>query len=279
LTLKKVEDDTACRLPSTGGSTGRRHGFGPSVKGREMQRIIEKLDEYLRKNDYAGAERHLRYWIADAVEHQDLRKELSLTNELMGLCRKLGRREDAVSAAERALELMEMTGLADGITGATTRINAATVFKAFDMSDRSIPLFERALAIYESSEDTGKDRLGGLYNNYALALADMDRFAESLELFQKALSVMERVPEGRKEQAITWLNMADVISLTEGDASVGSYLEKAKDLLEDADLTRDGRYAFVCEKCAPSFGYYGMEEYARTLLARAEMIYREEQRK
>ena len=43
-------------------------GDGPLSGGERLravpqQRIIEKMDEYMSRRDYAGAERHLLYWL------------------------------------------------------------------------------------------------------------------------------------------------------------------------------------------------------------------------
>ena len=53
-------------------------------------RVLQKLDEYLSKNDYAAAKRHLLYWLSEAENAGDGRAVLLVNNELMGLCRKLG---------------------------------------------------------------------------------------------------------------------------------------------------------------------------------------------
>ena len=50
-------------------------------------------------------------------------------------------------------------------------------------------------------------------------------------------------------------------------------LDKAYDLLNTPDVTHDGYYAFVCEKCAPTFAYYGYFMDAEELTKRAEAIY------
>ena len=47
-------------------------------------RVIEKLDEYLSRDDWAGAGRHLNYWLAEAKAGGDKRGELAIQNERMG---------------------------------------------------------------------------------------------------------------------------------------------------------------------------------------------------
>ena len=69
-----------------------------------VEKIINKLDGYLHKNDYGSAERHLVYWLSEAEATSDLRLRLTVLNELMGLYRKLGKKESALQTAEDALE-------------------------------------------------------------------------------------------------------------------------------------------------------------------------------
>ena len=50
-------------------------------------------------------------------------------------------------------------------------------------------------------------------------------------------------------------------------------LDKAEAVLDKNHSTTDGNYAFVCEKCAPTFGYYGRFLYEQQLKERARVIY------
>ena len=72
--------------------------------------------------------------------------------------------------------------------------------------------------------------------------------------------------------AITYCNMADLCAF-EGKDRAAECLEKAFRLISTSTLNRDGYYAFVCEKCAPTFGFYGLYEYEKELSGRAHAIY------
>ena len=50
-------------------------------------------------------------------------------------------------------------------------------------------------------------------------------------------------------------------------------VEKAKALIDTPELPRNGYYAFVCEKSAPTFDYYGYFLYADELKKTAGRIY------
>ena len=66
-------------------------------------RVMQKLDEHLGRNDYAGAKRHLLYWLAEAELLRDDSGVLLVNNELMGLFRKLGEKDQALTHAKKAL--------------------------------------------------------------------------------------------------------------------------------------------------------------------------------
>ena len=253
------------------------YGAEAAVKPIPQQRIMRKMDEYMAKRDYPGAERHLLYWLEEAKLGGDLRGELFLRGELIGHYRKTASREKAFENIEAALALIETLGFEKTISAGTTYVNAATALSAFGENERALSLFGRAQKIYEAAPKTGAELLGGLYNNMALCCAALSKFEESFALYEKALEQMKTVPGGELEQAITYLNMAnakeDLLGLEAAEGEIFEYLDRAADLLDRNAAERDGYYAFVCEKCAPTFSYYGYFVEARELVKRAEEIY------
>ena len=248
-----------------------------------QQRVIAKLDEYMSRRDYAGAERHLRYWLEEAIAARDLRGELVVRNELVGHYRKTGNRENALANARRAVELIDELDFGNTISAGTTFTNAATACNAFGENEESLRLFERASHLYESTPGTDAHLLGGLYNNMALTCVALNRFEQADALYRRALDTMARVENGELEQAITYLNMADaaVARANGGDddteaaceETVERYLDRAQELLDTPGIPRDGYYAFVCEKCAPVFAHYGYFLADEDLRERAKAIY------
>jgi len=247
------------------------------VKPIDIGRVITKLDDYLAHNDYAGAERHLLYWLEEAKQGNDLRGQFSLREEFMGLYRKLGRGEEAQANAAESLRLIDVLELKGTVSAATSMLNAATVYKAFGKAERSVPLFEEARRVYEKELPADDSRVAGLYNNYALALVDLKRFDEARALYEKALSVMRLVEGGEPEQAITELNLASLaeaeLGLEKGESEIEKRLQNAEKLLFKEGLKQDGNYAFVAEKCASVFGYYGWFGVEADLKAASERIY------
>lgn len=242
-----------------------------------ISRIIEKLDEHLGRNDYDAAVRHLEYWLHEAEFYGDKRGIYAVKNEEMGLYRKLGNKEKALDAAAQTLALIDELGFDNTVTAATAYVNAATVYKAFGDPAGALPLYEKARMIYEHGLDGGDARLGGLYNNTALALVELNRFDEAFELYEAALNIMSKNRYGELEMAITYLNMADAELARDGaenaSGKIDELIEKAAACLGTPGIPQDGYYAFVCEKCASAFGYHGYFLYEADFSERARRIY------
>ncbi len=238
-----------------------------------QKNILNTLDGYLHKNDYEGAEKYLSECLSEAQKSGDYTTEILLRNELMGLYRKVGKKDEALATVEAVLNKIDELGVGEQVGSATTFLNSATVYKAFGMPDKSIALFEKAKRIYEQKLSNDDELLGGLYNNMALTLVDLKRYDEARDLNEKAIKIMENKP---LEVAITYLNMANAIEkekgLLEACEEISQLTQKAKGILEEYQ-NRDGYYAFVCEKCASVFGYFGDFLYDDQLQSRARRIY------
>lgn len=244
----------------------------------QSDRVIAKEDEYLSKNDYEGAEKHLKYWWLEADNGNDDRGKLLICNELMGLYRKLGRCEEAKEYAQKALALVKELKLDDTIGGATAYLNSGTVYKAFGEPEKSLSYFEQAKNIYEKELPSDDVRKAGLYNNMALTLVDLKKYSEAKMLYNNALVIVNASEQGKPDAAITYLNMADCAEAElggeEAEPLIQEYLDKAEELLNSVpDTQKGGYYAFVCEKCAPTFEYYGYFLTAKELEKRAKGIY------
>jgi tetratricopeptide (TPR) repeat protein len=239
------------------------------------ERILNKLDSYLQANDYEGAERHLLYWEQEALTTHSTSLLLLIQNELIGLYRKLGKESECLRYVHNALSLVHNTGIDYNIGAATTYINCATAYKAFHNATQAIDLFERALRIYQSALPYFDERMGALYNNMGLALADLGRYPEAYDSYARAIDIMQH-NDKLLEVALTYLNIASTkdaeLGLEASEQIVAEYMEKAMAILNNHPK-RDGYYAFVCDKCASVAGYYGFLGYKSELEQRRDDIY------
>lgn len=261
------------RCPLTGGK--EFYGGNPEQQcgSIPVEAVIEKLDGYLNREQYEPANRLLYYWLEEARALKDRRGELSILSEIMGLSRRRNDRQGGLQAVKRGFALLEELKLQSKAAG-TIWLNGATTLKAFGNAEESVAYYEKAyenLNQYLPKEDP---LWGGFFNNYALALADLDRFKEAEHLYFQAIAVMEKQENGGLEIAVTLLNLAETYERAgEPESKIEKALEQAQEYLDDTHLVRNGYYAFVCRKCAPTFGHFGWFLLQRELNERADRIY------
>ncbi len=239
--------------------------------------LISELDHLLSTNDYNSARDFLEKWVDIAQNRNDNKSLFSLCNECIGLYRKIGDKENCYKYCQKALDLLKVLNIENTVTGATAFINCATAYKAFGKAEKSISLFEKAVTLYETLLPLNDPKLAGLYNNFALSLVDLKEYEKALALYQKAIAVLNKNPRFNLEQAVSYLNMANAVEAKKGLENaceeIDILLDKAQKVLDEKYSETDGNYAFVCEKCASTFGYYGRFLYENELKERARVIY------
>ncbi|MBR3288217.1 MAG: tetratricopeptide repeat protein [Lachnospiraceae bacterium] len=247
----------------------------------DMERIKRKLDIHFDKKEFDQAERLINYWIVEAKNGNNPRAELELQNEYMGFLRKLNRRTDAISHAERAATLVRELKLDRTVGGATVFLNVATVYKAFGNANAAMSYFNKTREVYEQNLKDDDKLFAGLYNNMALAAVDMKQYDAAENFYKKAIEIMKKIQDGELDAAISYLNYADLLyAKYKNDVSedyskysdkIEEFVNEAWNLLNTETIPHDEYYRFVCDKCAGSFGFYGFFLYEKELRKRAEV--------
>lgn len=239
-----------------------------------VKRIMAKLDESFNRNDMAEAGRLLEYWQKEAEALGDKLGELSVTDELIGYYRKVGEKEKGLAAVDKSLTLLKEVGQENIVPGATIILNAATTLKAFGKAKEAIPLYERAEKVYRENLAEDDPLFAGLFNNEALALADLGDFAGAEKLYLAAAGIMEKKENGKPDAAISYVNLAHCYEKAgRNGKEVTDAMFKAYELLNDDSNLKNGYYAFVLSKCAPSFGYFGYDKIEREMKKESKEIY------
>ncbi len=227
-----------------------------------VSRVIEKLDECYNKNDMQEAGRLLFYWQEEAKVLKDMQGELTVVNELLGYLRKMNDVEKGLIIIDRALFLIESLQLTESVSSATIYLNIATTLKAFGKAEKSLPLFDKAFAIYSKDIDGNKPLLSGFYNNKALTLVDLKDYDGAIKCYNLALENLKFTDREFVDGAITFVNMAHLYDALSNKQKTVDCLFSAFDLLNNEQNERNGYYAYVLEKCAPSFRQFGYHKIA-----------------
>ena len=245
---------------------------------KEIKRILDRFDGLMEDKSFDEAERLLTYWINECEADDDKRNRFTLLNELVGFYRMTAENISGMNACEKLLKAVESMELGEKVSGATAFINAATAYKSFGYADRAILLYEKAKVVYERDLEQSDDRLPALYNNMALALMDLKTGSGNLEkalgYFEKALGLLQAKKQSENEQAITYLNLADLAYIKLGaeasESLIEEYVQKAYELLLKSYEERHPDFRMTAEKCIPVIRHYGYFAMANILQEKIE---------
>ena len=236
-------------------------------------RVISKLDDLFSRNDLSGAARLLEYWSGEADMMGDRRGKLEILSEQIGLYRRTNERDHALDAVELALKIIESEALQNSVSTGTIYVNIATTLKAFGKAKEGMPYYKKAEEIYESA-DVSFFKKAALNNNMASAYAEIGDTAAAETHYLKAIELLDDDCEFYGEIAVSYVNLAHLYAdMAKSKTDIASAMDKAWDYLNRDSIKKDGNYAFICSKCAPSFAYFGFEQKASFLEGEAKRIY------
>ena len=223
-----------------------------------ITRFIERLDGCFNRNDMKAARECIEYWENEARRLGDDRGLLTVLNEAVGFYRRSQKKNKALRAMEESLSLVEKLGLAQNHTGATIYINAATTLSFFGREEEALRLYDKAAGCYIGNNMTETYEYAALLNNKAGTLNELKRYDEAEESWKAAIEILKKVGFHDGEIAISLVMLAHLTF----DRDSASY-EKVEALLDEAwaylnsdNQAKDGNYAYVLRKCAPSFEYF-----------------------
>lgn len=240
----------------------------------DVPAAIRELDALYAAQRESEAQSFLEGKRAEAVSLGDWRGELSMLSELLGQYRRSMDEQKGLAAVDDALEIIKAHGMGRTVSGATVLLNAATTLGCFGAHADALPLFRHVSRVYSDSLDPRDYRFAGLYNNMAQSLAAVGDPEGAEEMFRAAVAIMEKLPGGQNEIAVTLCSMAELYDGADPeDPRIAACLEQAWAALDDPALPRDGYYAFMASKCLPVFDRLGFFLYAADLKERIAKIH------
>ncbi|MBQ9300313.1 MAG: tetratricopeptide repeat protein [Clostridia bacterium] len=240
-----------------------------------VHRFIDQMDRCFNRNDMKAARDCLASWEKEARQLGDDRGLLTVLNEAVGYYRRTQRKGKAMAAMRECVALVEKLGLSDSLSGATVYINAATTLAFFQQPEEGLALYDRADACYRALGQTASYEYAALLNNSAAALNALKRYDEAEARWRQAVDILKKEGGHDGELAISLVMLAHLTFDRDDTAyeQVESLLDQAWEYLNSPNQPRDGNYAYVLRKCAPSFAYFQRPEAAQALREVAKEIY------
>ena len=239
----------------------------------EVQRILKEFNELIEKNRKEEAEQFLNHKIEEARKHGEWKAEIKFLNELMQFYSNAEKKDLGLKVMEEVLSLAKQHEMTDSLFYGMILLNAATAMSAFGDANGAMELYEDAYAIYEEKLHPNDFRFAGLYNKMGVACEETGQFERAEECFNKALMIMERLPRGEMELAVTHTNLASMYHQAGKEEKVEFHLQKTKKYFDSKRVIRDGYYAHTCVTCIPILEKLGYIEMAEELKERARRVY------
>lgn len=232
-----------------------------------ITRFIEHLDGCFNRNDMKAARECIEYWEAEARRLGDDSGLLTVLNEAVGFYRRSQKKNKALRAMEESLSLVEKLGLTQSPSGATIYINAATTLSFFGREEEGLHLYEKAAGCYISSDLTETYEYAALLNNKAATLHTLKRYDEAEESWKAAIEILKKVGFHDGEIAISLVMLAHLTFDRDNrlHEKVEALLDEAWEYLNSDNQAKDGNYAYVLRKCAPSYEYFQRPMEAQAL--------------
>ena len=223
-----------------------------------INRFIDQLDSCFNRNDMKGARDCIRFWEGEARRLGDDRGLLTVLNEAVGYYRRNKKKTRALEAMEESLQLVEKLDQAETMSGATIFVNAATTLSFFEREEEALELYARAEKCFAAEQRTETYEYASLLNNRAATLNELKRYDEAEEDWLKAIEILKRVGMHDGEIAISLLMLAHLTYDRDDTAfdTCEALIDEAWEYINSDDQPKDGNYAYVLKKCAPSFDYF-----------------------
>ena len=240
-----------------------------------VRRFLQTLDKCFSENDLPAAQELVAYWTAEARRLGDDRGLLSVVNETLGLTRRTGDEEAGLAACREAEALLERLRLSDALSAADIYVNIATTMSCFGKAEEGLPRYDRAERILRENGKAETYDFAALRNNKATALEALGRLEEAEVCYRTAVDILRREGAHDGDIAVTLIGLAHLVyDRNEADWQQSeALLDEAWEYLNSPRQVRDGSYAYILTKCAPSLRYFHREVEAEALEAVAREIY------
>ena len=174
----------------------------------DIQKVLEEYDSMFGNYTLKEIEGFLLKHLSEArfkSEHEEL---VTLLNEAIGFYRDTTQKEKALKNCGALMEHLVEMKLEGTIPYATSLLNIANAFRAFDLHKEAVRLFEKVEEIYGNHISKEDFMYASLYNNWALAYQESGEYDKAAEMLRKALKIVDLYKDAIIPQATTRTNLA-----------------------------------------------------------------------
>ena len=185
---------------------------------------LKEIEAYLYEN------------MNQAKKEGDKATYFTLLNEMIGFCRDTTQKEKALKHCAELLEVLDEMHLEGSYEYATSLLNIANAYRAFNKLEESVAFFSKVEKIYNRLLDENDFGYANLYNNWGLTYQELGDYKKAKEILLKALYVVDSYKDALIPQATTRTNLAATLvqmGTEESYEEARGYLKHALEIHEE----------------------------------------------
>ena len=223
----------------------------------DIQKVLAEYDSMFGKYTLKEIEGFLLKHLSEArfkSEHEEL---VTLLNEAIGFYRDTTQKEKALKNCGALMEHLVEMKLEGTIPYATSLLNIANAFRAFDLHNEAVQLFEKVEEIYGNHISKEDFMYASLYNNWALAYQESGEYDKAAEMLRKALRIVDLYKEAIIPQATTRTNLASSLLAIGTESAYQEAVEHLSNALAifEKDDGKDFHYGAALVAMGDAYSY------------------------
>ncbi len=177
----------------------------------DIRKILADYDSMFGRYSLTEIEEYLKQHLQQAKLLNDNFIQITLLNELIGLCRDTSQKDKALSFCRDLKQLADAGLSADSVDYATVLLNIANAYRAFGMVREADELYLKVLSIYDRNPDTGEYLYASLYNNWSHVHQMTGNYLKAKEMLEEALHILLKDSGNDIAEATTRVNLASAL--------------------------------------------------------------------
>lgn len=192
--------------------------------------IIQNQLDQLYKESLDNAYAYMMDIAIKAMNENDDEVLLFILNELIGYYRVTTKIDEGIKIANQLINIIYAKNLENSLAGATSYLNIATMYRAFDQLDEALPLYQKTEEIYQMLPNDDL-RLSAFYNNYSLFYMELKEYKKAIDLGKKALNIVKST-NNKAEEAVSCTNLAQMYLAINQIKKARQFVEKGIELFQ-----------------------------------------------
>lgn len=177
----------------------------------DIRKILADYDSMFGRYSLAEIEEYLKQQLQQAKLLNDNFIQVTLLNELIGLCRDTSQKEKALAYCKEQKQLADSVLDKTSADYATVLLNIANAYGAFGFVNEADDYYRNVLATYDRTPGTSGYLYASLYNNWSHVHQMTGNYLKAKELLEKALYILMSETGNEIQQATTRVNLASAL--------------------------------------------------------------------